>query len=140
MAYNDDTYNLREKAIAHAQRLARAWSEPARVWEHNLGYTARIIGEDDDVQAYGKIVGTVDALGVWHDEPPEPRNVHERIEAKIEELKLDANDLFDDMVHETAAEHAAAINNGGLYEQIDYLLDNGVDEGNIIEFLEEIEE
>lgn len=140
MAYNDDTHNLREKAIQHAQRLARAWSEPAHVWEHNLGYTARILGEDADVKIYGKIIGTADALGVWHDEPPEPRTPLERIEAKIEELKLDPNDLLDDMVHERASEHAAAINNGGLAEQIDYLLGNGVDEEIIIEFLEEVEQ
>jgi hypothetical protein len=57
---------------------------------------------------------------------------------KMTELGLKGEDL-DDLVHDCKSEEAAAINNGGQDEQIDYLLASGMLVKDVLEKLVEVE-
>ena len=59
----------------------------------------------------------------------------EKLLKKIRRKKL-KSEYFDDFVHQTASNMASGINNRGLEVQMNYLLDNGWTEKDVIEVFE----
>lgn len=62
-----------------------------------------------------------------------------RLVAHAETLRLHSADL-DELVHEIKAEEAASINNGGVESQLDYLLESGMEAGEITKLLNKVAE
>ena len=56
----------------------------------------------------------------------------ERIEDQMREAGYDESHL-DDMVHEAASHLASTVNNGGMLEQIEFLLQNGFNCSSLLE-------
>lgn len=56
----------------------------------------------------------------------------ERIEAQMVEGGYDESHL-DDMVHEAASHMASTVNNAGMFDQIEFLLQNGFNCSSLLE-------
>jgi len=67
----------------------------------------------------------------------QPASSDEGFERQIQFLRLDADYVLDDLVHQVKSDEAADINNGGFERQIQFLLDAGMTEAEIAEAIDE---
>ena len=54
----------------------------------------------------------------------------------LENTEGDEDDALDDMVHDAASRIGSAVNNGGLHDQVEFLLEQGITEAEIMKELE----